>query len=485
MSPDTAAQVMGGDAARDSGRRPNIVFILSDDHAAHAISAYGSSVNQTPHIDRIARDGVRVERCYVTNSLCTPSRASILTGTYSHVNGVYTLSTPIDAAQPTFITALRDAGYRTALFGKWHMGHGDGHDPVGFDRWEVLIDQGEYHDPQLLTADGLTVHDGYATDIITDHALEWLDEVVGSDAERPWCVLVWHKAPHRPWIPDDAHDGMYSGTTLPLPKTFDDDLSGRAAVVQQARMKVTDMTLTDLKVEPPSELSDDERKRWIQQRWMEDYLACIASIDDNVGRLHDWLDAHGQRDRTLVVYSSDQGFFLGDHGMFDKRLMYEQSLKMPLLVSLPGVIPAGGVHRGLVSNVDLAQTLLACAGVPAVERMQGRSFWTQLTSAAPVTETGQIYYRYWENDDNSHDAPAHYGLVTERYKLIHYYNAGLGLPGCGPREWPAEWELFDTVADPDELHNVYADAEYAAVVSELTQRLAAEQARLGDRPHPG
>ena len=467
-------------------RRPNIVLVLTDDHAAHAIGAYGSVVNSTPRIDEIGARGVRLERCYVTNSLCTPSRASILTGTYSHVNGVTTLSTPIDASQPTFVSQLRDAGYRTAVVGKWHMGDGDGHDPQGFDYWDVLIDQGEYHDPTFRSAGGLRTEPGYATDVITDLALGWLESLDGDD---PWCVLIWHKAPHRSWEPDEAHADLYTDP-IPVPATFTDDYATRTSSARRAAMRIADhLTEQDLKVEPPAGLSYDELAQWKYQRYMEDYLRCVASVDDNVGRVTDWLRDRGELDDTVLMYSSDQGFFLGDHGWFDKRFMYEESIRMPFLVSYPRALQAGAVHDGIVTNVDLARTILDAAGVAAHPRMQGRSFWGDLGGAstalpAPGPAPRGFYYRYWEHDDANHKAPAHYGYRDLRYKLVYYYNDGLGLPGTGPLTYPGEWELFDTELDPDELRNVADDPAYAEVRARLEVDLWHAQAAVGDEPHP-
>ncbi|WP_460800672.1 sulfatase family protein [Microbacterium sp. GXF6406] len=462
-------------------RRPNIVLILTDDHASHAISAYGSAVNSTPRIDEIAENGVRLDNCFCTNALCTPSRASILTGTYSHINGVTTLHTPIDASQPTFISQLGAAGYRTAIIGKWHMGEGEGHDPQGFDHWEVLINQGEYFDPQILSADGLRIEEGYATDVLTDLALKWLDEQPG---DEPWCLLLHHKAPHRPWQPDEKHQGMYSDP-IPLPATFEDDYSTRSSAAHRAAMRIADhLTLTDLKVAPPEGLTYEQAAVWKYQRYMEDYLACVASVDDNVGRVIDYLREKDVFDDTLLMYTSDQGFFLGDHGWFDKRFMYDESLRMPLVMSYPNRIPARREPvEQIVTNVDFAQTILDFAGVEPVERMQGVSIVRQLTDAPDEPTREAMYYRYFENDDIDHHALAHYGIRTERYKLIYFYNDGLGLPGSSPHTYPPEWEMYDLEADPEELNNVYLAPAYAEIREQLKVQLWQLQASLGDTPH--
>jgi arylsulfatase A-like enzyme len=462
-------------------RRPNVLLIVTDDHAAHAVGAYGSVVNRTPHLDRIAERGVRFDRCYVTNSLCAPSRASILTGTYSHVNGVRTLSTHIDASQPTFVTALRDAGYRTAIVGKWHLGHGEGHDPEGFDHWEVLVDQGEYHDPRLLSAGGIRVQPGYATDVITDRALAWLESL---DGDAPWCLLLCHKAPHRSWEPDEAHRGLYADP-VPVPATFADDHAGHSSSARRACMSIADhLSLEDLKEPVPAGLSREEEARWKYQRFMQDYLECVASVDDNVGRVVDWLEQRGAYDDTLLLYTSDQGFFLGDHGWFDKRFMYEESLRMPLLLSHPARVAAGQVHDEIVTNVDLAQTLLEAAGVDAYDRMQGRSFWGDVTGGEAEPPADGMYYRYWEHDDAGHRAPAHYGWTDGRWKIVYYYNDGLGYAGSSHWTYPPEWEMFDLERDPDELTSVHDDPAYADVREDLEARLWRAQAAVGDEPHP-
>jgi len=467
-----------------SPRRPNIVMILTDDHGSQSISAYGSKINRTPRIDEIAESGVRFDNCFVTNSLCSPSRAAILTGTYSHINGVSTLVTPIDASQPTFVSQLKAAGYRTAMVGKWHMGHGEGHNPEGFDYWDIFVGshgQGEYWNPLMLAADGEHTVEGYATDIVTDLALEWLESLEG---DEPWCVLIDHKAPHRSWEPHPKYADEHKGP-IRVPDTFEDDYDTRSISVRRAAMRVADhLSTSDLKVDPPEGLTYEDTAAWKYQRFMEDYLACVDSVDENVGRVIDWLKGRDAFDDTLLMYASDQGFFLGEHGWFDKRLMYEESLRMPLVLSYPRRIEAGQAFTDLVTNVDWAQSILDAAGAEHHPRMQGRSFWPDLLGSPEQPPAAGVYYRYWENDDFIHKAPAHYGYRTERYKLIYFYNDGLGLPGAGFYSYPPEWELYDLETDPLEVRNVYGDPAYAEIREQLKADMWREQQRLADAPHP-
>lgn len=461
---------------------PNIVFILSDDHAAHAISAYGGTLNTTRHLDRIADEGARFDNCFCTNAICAPSRAAILTGTYNHVNGVMAMPSPFDSSQPTFPALLSGAGYQTALFGKWHLGHGPGHDPQGFDEWRVLDGQGEYFDPVLLTRDGRQRHEGYVTDILTDLSLEWLRS---TDRDRPFCLLLHHKAPHRGWEPAPRHRDLYAGQTFAEPATFHDDYATRGGAARAARMRVaTDLKPKDLKAEPPEGLDEPGRASWKYQRYITDYLRCVAGIDESVGRVLDYLDQAGLADDTIVVYTSDQGFFLGDHGWFDKRFIYEHSIRMPLLLRYPREVEPGSVREELVCNVDFAQTLLDWAGVPAPSRMQGVSLRPLVSGRDTTAPRDTVYYRYWQHDDPAHGIWAHYGIRTERYKLVYFYNDGLGLPGTGTDTPPPCWELYDLAADPDELTNVWDDPAYRPVRADLVQELARQQAAVGDSPHP-
>ena len=464
--------------------RPNLLFIMSDDHAAHAISAYGSRINRTPHLDRLADEGMRFDAAFCTNSICTPSRAAILTGTYNHVNGATTLDTHLDNRLWTFPKALQAAGYRTAIVGKWHLGHGPEHDPTGFDWWRVLPGQGHYHNPVMLEAGGRIVERaGYVTDLITDDCLDVLDR---RDPSQPLALFCHHKAPHRTWEPDAAHATMYADETIPEPPTFRDDLVGRADVVQAARMRMLDLDpFLDLKAPVPEGLTLDEEISWRYQRYIKDYLRVVASIDDNVGRLLDRLDAEGIADDTIVVYTSDQGFFLGDHGLFDKRLMYEESLSMPLLVRYPKEVAPGSTCEEIVVNVDLGPTLLDLCGVGSPAHVQGRSFAPLLRGEVPAGWPTSMYYRYWMHRDGAHLAPAHYGVRTKRHKLICYYNDPLDHPGANGPADPPEWELYDLVADPYEVDNRIDDPSMADTLGELAAELGRLQDEVGDAPHPG
>ena len=460
---------------------PNLVFIMSDDHASHAISAYGSSINTTPHIDRLATEGMRFDACFCTNAICTPSRAAVLTGTYNHVNGVTPLDTPMDNTLVTYPRLLQAAGYQTAIFGKWHLGHGPAHDPTGFDEWCVLPGQGEYHDPTFLTPAGEHGEQGYVTDIITDMSLDWLER---RDPARPFAVMIHHKAPHRHWEPDARHARMYEGVSIPEPHTFWDDHATRSAAAEAARCQMMDLTELDLKAPVPHGLSAEEEISWRYQRYIKDYLRCVASIDDNVGRVLDYVDEDGLGGQTIVVYTSDQGFFLGDHGWFDKRFMYEESLAMPLLVRYPPLVEAGSNCGQIALNVDFAPTFLELAGLAIPEHVQGTSFVPLLAGETPSGWQQSMYYRYWMHRDEAHNVWAHYGVRTLRHKLICFYNDPLGQPGAvGPAD-PPEWELYDLEADPLEVNNLYADPASVRTIAALKAELAELQAAVGDEPHP-
>ncbi len=469
---------------------PNLLFIMADDHAAHAIGAYGSRVNTTPNLDRLAAAGMRFDNCFCTNSICTPSRAVILTGTHSHVNGVTTLATPMDNRLQTFPKLLQQAGYQTAIFGKWHLGEGPEHCPTGFDDWAVLPGQGFYFNADFFFKgpDGGRRRPvpGYVTDVITDLSLDWLDK---RDRNKPFCLLTHHKAPHRQWLTDELHAAMYCNETLPEPDNLQDDYRGRAFAAVAAAMRVgVHMNPGDLQAEINHSLPEPELRAWAYQRYLKAYLRVVASIDDNVGRMLDYLDADGLAEDTLVIYTSDQGFFLGDHGWYDKRFMYEESLRMPLLLRYPREVAPGSVNRDMVSNVDFAPLFTDLAGLPTPAAFQGRSFRPLLRGETPADWRQSLYYRYWMNRAD-HNVAAHYGIRTLTHKLIYYYYDGLELPGTKRGEFdPAyalegrspEWELFDLVKDPREMNNLADDPAYAAIRRQLTDQLHRLQAELGD-----
>jgi arylsulfatase A-like enzyme len=441
-------------AGPQTAARPNIVFIMTDDHAAHAISAYGSKVNQTPHLDRLAKEGALFTNVFATNSICTPSRATILTGQYSHLNGV-TMFNRFDSSRMTVARLLQQAGYHTGMIGKWHLGS----DPVGFDRWEIFPGQGDYVDPILYTATTEKKYTGrYATDVITDLALEFIEK---RPTDKPFFLMLHHKAPHRPWTPNAAHGAHFSTKTFPEPATLWDDYATRTDALRENKQRVAnDLTPQDLKLEPPAGLAGDALTRWKYQRYMQDYLATVQSVDDSIGRVLDALDTAGLSRNTLVIYTSDQGFFLGDHGLFDKRFMYEESIRMPFLVRWPAVIPPGRRVEAIGLNVDFAPTFLDAAGAPPSADMQGRSLVPVLRGPSPADWRTSMYYRYY-HDPGHHNTRAHYGVRTATHKLIYFWKKD-------------QWELFDLVKDPQELKNLYGQPGQAT----LTATLKAELTRL-------
>lgn len=470
--------------------RPNIVFIMSDDHAAHAISAYGSRINQTPNLDRIAQRGMRMDNTHCVNSICTPSRANILTGQHSHMNGVRTLSERIDGNRDLLIQKLlKKAGYTTAIVGKWHLGQGQPHDPTGFDFHSVLQGQGPYFDPEMIEQGQKKKYAGYTTDIITDITLGWLEN---RDRTKPFFLCCHHKAPHRPWDPSPKYATLFDDRDIPEPETFYDDYANRSLAAAAATMRVgRDTDRTDTKGLPPKGLDELGVKRWAYQRYIKDYLRCVQSIDDSVGEVLNYLDEHDLSENTIVMYTSDQGFFLGDHGWYDKRFMYEHSLKMPFLVQWPKRIKAGSTCDEIFTNIDFAPTWLHAAGVEIPSQMQGVSGLPLWDGRTPHDWQQSLYYRYWMHTGGAithgaHNVASHYGVRTKRHKLIYYYGKGYGLPGCSDdglvaQLWQPEWELFDLETDPNEMRNVYHDPAYAKVVESMTAELDRLQAHYGDQ----
>ncbi|MCE4565959.1 sulfatase [Maribellus sp. CM-23] len=481
--------------------RPNIIFIMSDDHAYQAISAYSDKLIETPNIDRIADEGMLFTNACVSNSICAPSRATILTGKHTHIHGKIDNNFPFDTTNVTFPQLLQDAGYQTAMFGKLHFGN----NPKGFDEFMILPDQGDYYNPEFITRKGDTTIQGYVTDIITDLTLDWLGK---RKEEKPFMLMYLHKAPHREWLPAERHYREFTQKTFPEPETLFDDYKGRGSAAREAEMnllkhmtvsadnKIYPEVAKELGVQEPSEwgfnvfkskyarfteeqkaqwdavygpindefaqlypnMTDSAFMRWKYQRYMQDYLGCIAAVDENVGRLLDYLDKNGLSENTMVVYTSDQGFYLGEHGWFDKRFIYNESFKTPLLVKWPEKIAPGSVSDEMVQNLDFAQTFLEAAGVQAPADMQGESLVPLLEGKNDRWTRDAVYYHYYEYP-GFHMVKRHYGMVTKEFKLAHFYYD------------VDEWELYDRQKDSLELHNVYDDPAYADVVKTLKEEL--------------
>jgi len=454
--------------AENAGRppKPNVLFIMADDHAAHAVSAYGSRINRTPNIDRLAREGVLFGNCFAVNSLCAPSRAAILTGTYGHVNGVRTNGDRFASGLTTFPKLLQEAGYATALVGKWHLKA----EPEGFDHWCVLPGQGAYFDPMMIVNGRQQKRSGYVSQVITDEAIHWLDE---RDVRKPFCLLVHHKAPHANWEPGPRYAELFKETTIPTPDTFRDDFATRGQAIRSHRLFVGPK-LWELHYQRrfgpiPAAVSEEDAKAWVYQRFIKDYLRCVASVDDSVGRLLDYLDTAGLARDTVVIYTSDQGFFLGDHRLYDKRFMYEESIRMPLVARWPGKIGAGTRTDRIVLNVDFAPTLLSLAGLSPPEVMQGRSFLPLLLGEQPTDWRRAMYYRFYEE---AYGVGPHEGIRTEDHKLVHFLYGDKA------------WELYDLKNDPNELHNVFRDPAYTEVTARLRTQLAVLRDQLRAEPIP-
>jgi arylsulfatase A-like enzyme len=473
-------------------QRPNIIYIMSDDHAWQAISAYGGPLKYlapTPNIDRIAANGMRFNRCLVTNSISGPCRAVILTGKYSHLNGFIKNEgqAPFDGTQQTFPKLLQASGYRTAIIGKWHLGS----NPTGFDHWEILPGQGNYYNPDFITKDGTHIENGYVTEIITEKCIEWIKEVKNSG--KPFMLMMHHKAPHREWQPGPNELTLYKDVTFPEPATLFDDYSNRGTAEKSQDMTISktmrieeDLKMyrdkSKMKITGLNRLNPEQLKAWDNvydpiirhfyednlsgrelvkfkyQRYLQDYLACIAAVDKSVGEVLDFLKQNGLDKNTIVIYASDQGFYLGEHGWFDKRWMFEQSYRTPLLIEWPGITKPGSENEDMVSNIDLAETFLDMAGVKIPADMQGRSMVPVLKGNTPADWRKEHYYHYYEYP-GSHMVKRHYGMSTERYKLIHYYYD------------IDEWELYDIETDPQEMKNVYSDPAYSNVRKDLHKRL--------------
>ncbi|MDE6653256.1 MAG: sulfatase [Muribaculaceae bacterium] len=489
--------------AGTSGQKPmNIVYIMTDDHTAQMMSCYDTRYAHTPNLDRIAADGVRFTNSFVANSLSGPSRACMLTGKHSHKNGFTDNTTCVfDASQPTFTKHLQKAGYETAIFGKWHLESL----PQGFDRWEIVPGQGDYYNPDFIQMNGDTVQvHGYLTDLITDKSLDWLENE--HDPDKPFCLMIHHKAIHRNWMADTAHLALYEDTLFTPPANFYDDYAGRVAAGKQEMNILKDMdVLYDLKMnradkdsplkaryesyynrmdsaqmarwdefyDPIIEdfysrnLSGKELAEWKYDRYMKDYLKVVKSLDDNVGRVLDYLEEHDMLDNTLVVYTSDQGFYMGEHGWFDKRFMYEESFHTPLIMRLPDGYERRGDITEMVQNIDYGPTFLDIAGVEVPDDMQGVSLLPLLKGEHPAGWRDALYYHFYEYPAE-HSVCRHYGVRDDRYKLIHFYND------------VDEWELYDLQEDPTEMHNIYGKPGTEEVTSGMMTKLKALQEQYDD-----
>lgn len=478
----------------DDGARPNIVFLFSDDLTCQAVSAYGDQrrLLATPNMDRIANEGMRFDRCLVTNSICGPSRATILTGKYSHLNGFYNNSNcRFDGSQQTFPKLLQSAGYSTAIIGKWHLNS----NPTGFDHWHILPGQGLYYNPPMIENGKQVKHTGYTSDIVTDLSIDWLKK---RDKTKPFLLMSQHKAPHREWAPALRDLGWDKDRRHPEPETLFDDFAGRSKAISDHDMGL-DRTFTDLdaKFRPAPNLNAEQLKvwnayyeprnqafreakltgkdliRWRYNRYMHDYLACVKAVDDNIGRLLEFLEKEGLAQNTVIVCSSDQGFYLGEHGWFDKRWIFEESLRTPLMVRWPGVTKPGSVNKNIVSLLDFAETFLDIAGVTIPADMQGRSLVPLCKGETPTDWRKSLYYHYYEFPV-PHRVRPHYGVITDRFKLVHYYKPDVN-----------DWELLDRRKDPLEVKNFYADPAYAATVKELhaeVERLRKEVLETAEPP---
>ncbi|MCH2206780.1 MAG: sulfatase [Lentisphaerales bacterium] len=471
--------------------KPNILFIFTDDHATQAVSAYGGrlkDVAPTPHLDSIAKEGMLFKRCMVTNSICGPSRATILTGKYSHLNGFMTNETTrFDGSQQTFPKLLQKLGYQTSVIGKWHLGS----EPTGFDHWEVLPGQGSYYNPDFKTPNGKIKVEGYCTEVVTDKALKWLHQQ--RDKSKPFMLMMQHKAPHRDWSPAIKYLNAYDDVTIPEPDTLFDSYEGRgrAAKEQDMTIHVTMQMASDLKVKEfdrkgrlarklkrmtPEQLKawdaaygpknarliKDKPKgkdliRWKYQRYLKDYLRCIKSVDESAGRVLKYLKENDLEKNTVVIYSSDQGFYLGEHGWFDKRFMYDESYRTPLLIKWPGKVKPGSINSQLVSNLDFAQTFLEIAGAEQPKDMQGMSLVPILKGQTVQNWRKTHYYHYYEFP-GWHMVQRHEGVYDGRYKLMYFYDID-------------EWELYDLHSDPKEMKNQYNNPEFAAEVKRLKEEL--------------
>ncbi|PHS02679.1 MAG: acetylglucosamine-6-sulfatase [Blastopirellula sp.] len=471
--------------------KPNILYIMSDDHAAHAIGAYGSRLailNPTPNLDRLASEGVRLANCFCTNSICTPSRATIMTGQYSHTNGVTTLNGRLPADRQTLAIQMKKAGYQTAIIGKWHLKE----EPAAFDYYCVLPGQGSYFNPIFRTQGpeawpkntlrASRYDSTHSSDAITDISLKWLKS--RKNKNQPFFLMHHFKAPHDNFENAERYDWLYEDVEIPMPESLlnrgkhgplNQDLYGTSVSKRNTRRNMGHHMYVD------QDLKEPEYTKVAYQRYLKKFLRCVKGVDDNIGRLLDHLESTKQLDNTIIIYSADQGFMLGEHDYIDKRWMYEESLRMPFIIRYPKMFKANSVNTDLINNVDYAPTLLELAGITELpKQFQGRSFVANLQGNTPKDWRKESYYRYWMHMAH-HDNPAHYGIRTAKYKLIFFYGLPLDAPGAQKKNTVAHWELYDLEKDPHEMNNVYENPEYVSVASELKNRLMETKKEIGDQ----
>lgn len=488
-------------AQQKSGSQPNIIYMMSDDHGYQAISAYGHGLNKTPNIDQLAEQGMLFTRAFVTNSICGPSRAVMLTGKHSHINGFKDNLSRFDSSQQTVAKLMHDAGYQTAVIGKWHLVS----EPQGFDYWNIVPGQGDYYNPVFIENGVRKKQTGYITNLTTDYAINWLEK---RDPSKPFFLMYQQKAPHRNWMPEEKYYHLFDSTVFPVPDNYFDDYATRTRAAREQEMEVaTDMhDAYDLKLafdfpkdqqtarnqlwqNTYNRLTPEEKKKWeaaygpdneafrkanLQgrdlaiwkyQRYMKDYLRCIQSVDDNVGRLMDYLKSKGLDKNTIIIYTSDQGFYLGEHGWFDKRFMYEESFRTPLIIKWPGVTKQKSTSSMMVQNLDFAETILDMAGLPVPADMQGKSFVPILKGTQKASLHDALYYHFYENLE--HKVAKHIGVRTDRYKLIYFYENN-------------EWELYDLEKDPREMKNLYGNPSYKTVAEMMKNQLQKAQNQYKD-----
>lgn len=483
--------------AENQAKRPNILFIMSDDHTAQAWGIYGGILEEyvhTPNIDRLAEEGTVLTNCLVSNSICTPSRATILTGQYSHVNGVTTLGAGLSPAYNNIAKELQKGGYQTSVIGKWHLKQ----EPAGFDYYCVLPGQGEYHNPRLKTKEnwedyygGGTTYKGYSTDIISNMTIDWIEK---RDKDKPFMAMCHFKATHEPFDYPERFSHLYQDIDIPVPESFYDqgpETTGRSFVGQTiTNLKkrylaaTADTSLRRDYMNYPGlpfsvdGLTDEEAKLKTYQKFVKDFMRCGAAADDNIGKLLDYLEDAGLAENTVVIYTADQGYFLGEHGWFDKRMIYEESVHMPFVIRYPKEIPAGKRNSDIIENADFSALFADYAGIAYPETMQGHSFRENLKGNTPGNWRKYGYYRYW---DHSKDRPGHFGIRGKRYKLAFYYGNALTVNGYTKETQPQKfWDFFDLEKDPNETHNAYQDSEYQEIIKEMKSEILQQREMLGD-----